>query len=69
METEKPSEDNKHEVEAICHAIKTVERAKAKTPELYSKALAELKDDAKVISSVKELKSIAKKKRGEDDDV
>lgn len=59
-------EDQEHEVECLVHAIKQVEMAKAKKPELYQKALSELKGEAKVISSIEDLR--AKKKKMEEDD-
>lgn len=60
--------DNKDEVTELVVAIKKVERAKAKQPELYKQALAEINDDHKVIGSIADLKAIRKKKNSGDED-
>lgn len=64
-ETSESPDFEQHEVEDLSSAIKKVELARANQPKLYSKALSEMKGHAKVISSIKELKSIAKKKAGD----
>jgi hypothetical protein len=56
MENEYGSESKKDwEVECLAGKIKDVEMAKKKKPEIYSKALAMLKDEVDVISSLEDL--------------
>ena len=49
-------EEDKYEIECLARKIEEVEYAKSKKPEQYSKALAELKGKAKVISSIADIK-------------
>jgi hypothetical protein len=49
-------DDDKYEVECLARKIEEVEYCKQKKPELYSKAVAELKGKAKVISSIDDIK-------------
>lgn len=57
-------EDDKYEIECLARKIEEVEYCKSKKPEMYSKALAELKGKASVISSIADIK----KKRQDLDD-
>ena len=49
-------EEDKYEIECLARKIEEVEYMKSKKPEMYSKALAELKGKAKVISSIADIK-------------
>ena len=49
-----------HELDCLVHDIRRVELAKKDKPELYSKALAKLKGEAKAIMSIDDLKERAK---------
>jgi len=57
--------NDKYEVSSLVDAIKRVEMAKQKKPELYQKAMAELGDEVKTISSIADLKKIRDKKNME----
>lgn len=61
---ENDKEEDKYEIECLARKIEEVEYMKSKKPEMYSKALAELKGKAKVISSIADIK----KKRQDLDD-
>jgi hypothetical protein len=64
VKEESEAEDDKFEIECLARKIEEVEYAKIKKPEMYSKAVAELKGKAKVISSIADIK----KKRQDLDD-
>lgn len=64
-----PSGEKDYELECLMRSIKEVEVAKQKKPELYQKALSELKGEAKAITSIEDLKAIRQAKaEGEDED-
>ena len=65
-EVESDSKD-KYEVECLARSIKEAAHAKANKPELYQKALASLKSEAKAINSIDDLKLAAKKLSDEAD--
>jgi hypothetical protein len=65
---EKTMEDKNYELDCLVRSIKEVEMAKAKKPEMYQKALAELKSDAKIIGSIDDLKKAYKKVTKQEDD-
>ena len=62
----KPMEDKEWEVECLAHKIREVEMAKQDEPEMYNKALAYLKKEAKAINSIEDIESVAKEKAEED---
>lgn len=51
-------EDKDYKLECLSRSIKEVEMAKMHEPELYKKALASLKKEAKAISSIEDLKRV-----------
>lgn len=57
-------DDDKYEIECLARKIEEVEYCKAKKPEMYAKALAELKGKAEVITSIADIK---KKRQNLDD--
>lgn len=65
---DKGSEKKEWEVERLACSIKDVEMAKKNDPELYSAALSKLKEEASAISSIADLKKVAKKKMEGDDE-
>lgn len=67
VEIEVESEDKKDwELDCLVSDIRRVEMAKADKPELYSKALAKLKGEAKKIMSIQDLKDKAAELDGDE---
>lgn len=59
-------ENEGYEVDSLADAIKRVEMAKKKKPELYAKAVAKLKEAADVISSIDDLRKKRDKLKAEE---
>lgn len=55
MDQTKP--DDKYEIESLASDIRRTEMAKKEKPELYAKAIAKLKGEAKAIMSLADLKA------------
>jgi hypothetical protein len=63
-----PSETDKDwEVECLANKIREVEVSKQDKPELYAKAVAYLKKEAKAVNSLEDLKEMANKSEDEED--